>query len=209
MTPPLVWIDVETTGLDPDEDAILELGLVATNGDLERYAGVVDLSIVIRPLGGLDVTKLPPAVVEMHSKNGLFAAIANEENTVDWQRAHTCVQGWLSRLRHEVYNPGEEGFSEPRFLMAGSSVGQFDRQFFARAFPDAMDEFAYRVLDVSTIKEVVRRFYGEDAVYTDADAERDGSPGKVHRVIPDIENSISELRYYLNYFKGAYEAGLC
>lgn len=208
MANPIVWLDLETTGLNTEDDLILEIGLVATDDQLNRFDGVPDFSTIILPTHGLDITRLNPYVVEMHSKNGIFAEIAAAKG-VTLERATKDLKTWLNHVVRVYYNNlspdfvGETNldYSDVRLLMAGSTVGQFDRQFFARDFPDAMDSFEYRVIDVSSFKEVVRRLYGDEATYSDEDAAKDGV-GKEHRAIPDIEASIAELRFYINsYFQ--------
>lgn len=183
---PLIWIDLETTGLDPNYDVILEVGLVATDGDL---LPIVDpttnlplrtLQMVIRPNDGLDVTRLHPAVVEMHSKSGLLVEIAGDD-AYSISDAGGAIHSWLLGVLATV--------GTTKGLMAGSTVGQFDRQFFKRAWPEIHDKFfEYRNVDVSTVKELVRRWYGETAVFKGDD--------KRHRVLPDIEDSLRELRHY-------------
>jgi oligoribonuclease len=200
---PVIWLDLETTGLNPEDDLILEVGMVATNDRFERFEDLGDFHMVIQP-SGLDVTRLNKYVVEMHSKNGLFTDIAAERG-YPLSSAQKSVESWLRTVRNRWLNTdGIDESVNTKLLMAGSSVGQFDRQFFERDFPGAMEFFDYRVIDVSSVKEVVRRVYGDDATYSNRDASNDGVQIKAHRVLPDIECSIAELRFYLNaYFKEA------
>lgn len=181
---PLCFIDLETTGLDPRNDAILEIGLVLTDGDLLPWAddfGYVPeaLNLVIAPDQGFDVTAHDSFVVEMHAKSGLLAALASAD-AVGLKEASTRIHNWLGAA---------VAASGGKLLMAGSTVGQFDRQFFRREWPSFdRDFFEYRVVDVSSVKEIVKRWYGESAVYSHAK--------KIHRALPDIDDSIAELRHY-------------
>ena len=196
MAPPLVWIDLETTGLDPRSDRILEVGLAATDDNLDPIPGIDPYQTVIYQ-EDFDVRKYDAAVIEMHANSGLLTEIAAGRGARRDQAEHR-MRIWLHNLSNRYLDPENAGF-----LMAGSTVGQFDRQFFSRAWPKLMEPFHYRVLDVSSIKELVRRLYGDDAVYSAEDAARDDIVVKAHRVLPDIEASIAELRFYVNsYFAG-------
>jgi oligoribonuclease len=185
---PLVWIDLETTGLVPGVDQVIEIGLVATDGDLLPLLDATDRPIIpfqtiLRP-EGLQLEDLDPFIVEMHTKSGLLPQLFDrepesaadlldlDEAIADWVRVVACQQ--------EDYRQG--------VLMAGSTVGQFDRQFFKILCPQAHAMFQYRNVDVSSVKEIVRRWYGEEALYTHGK--------KLHRALPDIDDSIAELRHY-------------
>ncbi len=206
----LVWLDLETTGLLPHRDHILEVGMVVTDGQLSRHPDIPDFQQVVIPHNGLDITKLDPFVVGMHAESGLLAEIAAGKGCRPDQ-LFDRILNWLRAARNTVYNtmPDEiagmvsedYSYQDVKFLMAGSTVGQFDRQFFSRLDRDGSlisEFFEYRVLDVSTVKEIVKRWYGNDAV---------APPGaKTHRVLTDIEDSIAELDFYMrNYFVPGYE----
>lgn len=203
---PVVWIDLETTGLDPKKDKILEVGLVATNDRFQRIEGIPDFQAIVKPMNGLDVMKLDPAVVEMHSKNRLLAEIAAGKGRSKIAVGEDIGE-WLTTARNVYYNGLSQSditrqnlshYQDVRFLMAGSSVGQFDRQFFAYWLREYMPMFDYRVLDVSSVKETIRRVFGDEAVYNALDASEDQVQYKAHRVLPDIEASIAELRHYIS-----------
>lgn len=197
----LVWIDLETTGLDPARDKILEVGMVATDRNLQpltaRNESVLavpsPLSFTIMPHDGLDVSKWNPSVAAMHSENGLIADIVTSGIKLDGAGgARDHVNRWLRQLATSQggsltsANKWREDSEHLAFIMAGSTIG-FDKAFFERVF--STDLFHYRTIDVSTVKELVRGWFGEDAVWPKPAA-------KSHRAIEDIQDSMDELRYY-------------
>ena len=194
---PFVWIDLETTGLDLKYDRVLEVGLVATDHKLNPVENLMEFHAVIEPSEGLDICSMNEAVVTMHANSGLLAAIASGKGST-LSQAEGKLMTWLSAVARRCYESG----ASPKFLMAGNTVGQFDRQFFFRDFPDAERFFGYRVLDVSSLKETVRREFGSNAIYGDKQSEEDGIAVKAHRVLPDIAASMSEYRYYVNNYMG-------
>jgi len=168
----LVWIDCEMTGLDPQRDEIVEIACIVTEADLtEVDAGV---SIVVKasdaPLAAMD-----EVVVRMHTESGLLTEIASGTTVLDAERQV------LDYVRSHV----PEARKAP---LAGSSV-YVDRGFLARHMPELDAHLHYRLIDVSTIKELARRWYPR--VYF-------STPPKVgnHRALADIRESIAELRYY-------------
>lgn len=176
----IVWIDVETTGLDPQQDRLLEFGMVATTPDLEPVGG--EFSVVIG-VDTLDVKRIDPGVIRMHSRSGLLEeVVVSVLSIID---AEAKADNWLRIIAN---NHNE---SLP-LVVAGSTVA-FDRAFVRQNF-DLERYFHYRSIDVSTIKELVRRWYGEDflPMLLEEPAE--------HRSIPDIHRSIEELRYYRKAF---------
>jgi oligoribonuclease len=169
---PMVWIDCEMTGLDLSRDALVEVAAIVTDDQLNPLDDGID--IIIRPpaeaLDGMD-----PFVVDMHTKSGLLAELAGgvtlaeaEQQVLDYVRGHV-----------------PEARKAP---LAGSSV-HMDRAFLSRDMPTLTEYLHYRIVDVSSIKELVRRWYPR--VYFASPEKRGG-----HRALADIRDSIREMRYY-------------
>ncbi len=168
----IVWVDCEMTGLDLGSDALVEVACVVTDADLvELDAGV---SVVIRPPDAA-FAAMPEVVVDMHTASGLIEEIPHG---IELSAAETHV---LDYIRGHV----PEARKAP---LAGSSV-YVDRGFLARDMPELDAWLHYRLIDVSSVKELVRRWYPR--VYFNA-------PPKVgnHRALADARESIAELRYY-------------
>ncbi len=172
---PLVWVDVETTGLDPHTDSLLEVGLAITDADL-NVTGVI--SRVIAPTRKL-LEHADDVVREMHHKSGLADDLRD-----GWALALREVEPELVAWLGTKVVPREAP-------MCGSSVG-FDRAFLAEHMPSLAGLFHYRSIDVSTVKELVERWYPDGPV----------APEKVglHRALPDIQDSIGLLRFYREQF---------
>ncbi len=168
----LVWIDCEMTGLDLANDALVEIACVVTEADLtELDAGV---SLVIRPPEAA-LTQMPEVVREMHTASGLLTDLPGGTTVAD---AEAEV---LAYVRSHV----PDGRRAP---LAGSSV-YVDRGFIARDMPGLDAHLHYRLVDVSSIKELTRRWYPR--VYFNGPEKRGN-----HRALGDIRDSIAELRYY-------------
>jgi oligoribonuclease len=168
----LVWIDCEMTGLDLGHDALIEVAALVTDSELNILGEGVDA--VIKPPAGA-VEQMLPVVREMHTASGLLEELEGgltmaeaQELVLDYVRAH------IPEAR--------------RAPLAGNSVGT-DRGFLARDMPDLEGHLHYRVVDVSSIKELVRRWYPR--VYFQAPAKTGN-----HRALGDIRDSIEELKYY-------------
>jgi oligoribonuclease len=168
----LVWIDCEMTGLDLVNDALIEVAVLITDSDLNVLGEGVDL--VIRPPDGA-LAQMSDVVRKMHMASGLIDQLVVGV-TMDY--ANTQV---LSYLREYVAEPGKAP-------LAGNTV-HMDRLFLARDLPDVEAWLHYRNVDVSSIKELVRRWYPR--VYF-ASPDKTGN----HRALGDIQDSIDELRYY-------------
>ncbi|MEV8505074.1 oligoribonuclease [Actinoplanes sp. NPDC051475] len=169
----LVWIDCEMTGLDLGKDALIEVAALVTGPDLNVLGEGVDL-VIHADDAALD--GMPEIVRDMHAKSGLTEEV--RRSTVTMAEAEEAV---LAYVKQFVPNPR----TAP---LCGNSIAT-DRGFLARDMP-ALDDFLhYRMIDVSSIKELARRWYPR--VYF-------GQPkkGLAHRALADIRESIRELEYY-------------
>ena len=170
---PLVWIDLEMTGLDPDRDRIVEIAVIVTDGALERLEEGPDL-VLATPDAALE--SMDAVVVQMHAASGLTDAI--RESTITIEQAEGEVLRFLS-----THVP------EPRVApLAGNSV-HADRAFLRRYMPALEAYVHYRNVDVSTLKELARRWYPE--LLENAPKKAGG-----HRALADIRESIEEMRYW-------------
>ena len=169
--PPLIWIDCEMTGLSLENDALVEIAVLVTDEKLNVLGEGVDLVIAASPekLAGMR-----EEVRAMHTESGLINEIPNG---VKVSEAEAAVLNYLSAHTQPGKSP-----------LAGNSVGM-DRNFIARDMPALNDYLHYRTVDVSSIKELARRWYPK--VYFNA-PKKTGN----HRALGDIKDSIEELRYY-------------
>ncbi|MGQ0845090.1 MAG: oligoribonuclease [Sporichthyaceae bacterium] len=172
MNDRLVWIDCEMTGLDLVSDALVEIAALVTDSELNILGEGV--SAVIRPPEDT-VERMLPVVREMHTSSGLLDELASGTTLAE---AEALV---LAYIREWV----PEGGKVP---LAGNSIAT-DRGFLARDMPELDGYLHYRIVDVSSVKELARRWYPR-AYYN--------SPPKNgnHRALADIRESIRELRYY-------------
>lgn len=175
----LAWMDLEMTGLEPARHTIIELATLVTDDDLEIVAEGPDLVV---HASADELARMDDVVRVMHTKSGLLAAI--EASTLTLADAGTQTLAFL-----------QQHIPAPRTVpLCGNSIGT-DRRFLAAWLP-AIEQFLhYRSIDVSTIKELARRWAPE--VYANA-------PKKLgtHRALGDIKESIEELRYYRATFIG-------
>lgn len=172
MNDRLVWIDCEMTGLDHEHDALIEIACLVTDGELNIADDGVD--VIIKPPPEA-VDQMSDVVREMHTKSGLLAGLGQG---VTLDEAQDIV---LSYIQQHV--------SEPRRVpLCGNSIAT-DRSFIARDMPQLDAYLHYRMVDVSSIKELARRWYPR--VYFASPAKRGG-----HRALADIKESVQELRYY-------------
>jgi oligoribonuclease len=166
-------MDLEMTGLDPDKDAIVEIACLVTDDELEIVAEGPDL-VVHQPPEAL--AAMDDFVRQMHTRSGLLAAI--EASTLSLEDAGAKT---LEFIKSHV----PESRTVP---LCGNSIGT-DRRFLAVHLPAIEDWLHYRSIDVSTIKELARRWYPE--AYKGAPQKAGG-----HRALDDIRESVAELRYY-------------
>jgi oligoribonuclease len=171
----LIWIDLEMTGLQPDTDRIIEIATIVTNTDLQVVA--------------------EGPVLAVHQPKSVM------ETMDDWNRKTHGQNGLIERVRLSPYNEPEAEQITLNFLqqwcergqspMCGNSICQ-DRRFMARYMPRLESFFHYRNLDVSTLKELARRWRPDlmDAL------KKEGS----HKALDDIRESIKELQYYREHF---------
>jgi oligoribonuclease len=169
----LVWIDCEMTGLDVGKDALIEIAALVTDGELRVLGEGVDV-VIHADDAALD--SMPEVVREMHARSGLTESV--RWSTVSLAEAERQV---LAYVRTWV----PEARSAP---LAGNSVAT-DRAFLARDMAELDGHLHYRMVDVSSIKELCRRWYPR--VYYAQPAK-----GLAHRALADITESIRELAYY-------------
>jgi len=171
----LIWIDLEMTGLDPQNDQIIEIATVVTDSELNELAEGPVLAIH-QPdavLAGMDEWN-----TKQHGGSGLTERVRN--SAVDMAAAERQTLAFL-----------EDWVGKGASPMCGNSICQ-DRRFMARLMPTLEDYFHYRNLDVSSLKELARRW--APAVYSGFN--KDSS----HLALDDIRDSIAELRYYREHF---------
>ncbi|HEX8760233.1 MAG TPA: oligoribonuclease [Pseudonocardiaceae bacterium] len=173
MNDRLVWIDCEMTGLDVVKDALIEIAALVTDGELRVLGEGVDV-VIHADDAALD--SMPEVVREMHAKSGLTDAA--RRSTVSLAEAEQQVLGYV-----RTWVP--DARSAP---LAGNSVAT-DRAFLARDMVELDEHLHYRMVDVSSIKELCRRWYPR--VYYAQPAK-----GLAHRALADITESIRELAYY-------------
>src|SRR5580693_2974959 len=172
----LVWLDMEMTGLEPDKERIIEVAVILTDGQLTELAVGPELVI--------------------HQTDELLAAMD------DWNKQHHGASGLVDRVRASTITDGDAEQQILTFLaahvpakdrpvLAGNSIHQ-DRRFIRRYMPALDRRLHYRMVDVSTVKELARRWYPQIVAKQPAKKE-------THRALDDIRESIDELRYYQNH----------
>jgi oligoribonuclease len=169
----LVWIDCEMTGLDIVKDKLIEVAVVVTDSELNVLDPGLDLII---GADDADLDGMNEVVVEMHRKSGLTDAVRASTLTVAEaeQQVLAYIKRWVPDRR-----------TAP---LCGNSIGT-DRGFLARDMPELDDHLHYRMVDVSSVKELARRWFPR--VYFAQPAK-----GLAHRALADIIESVRELAYY-------------
>ncbi|AKV55490.1 Oligoribonuclease [Bifidobacterium actinocoloniiforme DSM 22766] len=173
----MIWIDCEMTGLDIFHDELCEVSVVPTDFNLNVLDKGIDL--VIKPSDAA-VSHMGDFVRRMHTSSGLIDEWNREGLSLE--EAQRQVVDYVKRFLPK----------RGKAHLAGNSVGS-DKKFLNRYMPDLMDLLHYRVIDVSTLKELARRWY--PAVYENKPAKHGG-----HRALADIIESADELRYYRDMF---------
>jgi oligoribonuclease len=172
MNDRLVWIDCEMTGLDIERDALIEIACLVTDGDLNLFDEGIDL-IIKPPAEALET--MPEIVREMHTTSGLLAELPSG---ITLAEAQELVLGYV-----------REHVTEARKVpLCGNSIAT-DRWFIARDMPELDNYLYYRMVDVSSIKELARRWFPR--AYFSSPRKHGG-----HRALADIRESVQELRYY-------------
>jgi oligoribonuclease len=167
-----VWIDCEMTGLDIERDALIEIACLVTDAQLNLLDEGIDL--IIKPPAEA-LAGMPEVVREMHTTSGLLAELPSG---IPLAEAAERVLGYV---RSHV--------TEPRKVpLCGNSIAT-DRWFIARDMPELDAYLHYRMVDVSSIKELARRWFPR--AYFASPAKHGG-----HRALADIRDSVQELRYY-------------
>lgn len=169
-TSPLVWLDMEMTGLDPETCVPLQIAAIITDSDLQE----LDSAEVTIWQPEEVLARVEPFVRRMHTDNGLLERVrASDQSLAQAQRTMVAlVAKWC---------PLGTG------ILAGNSI-HTDRRFIKAYFPVLDGYLHYRMIDVSSIKELVHRWYGREALFT-KHLQR-------HTALEDVRESIDELRYY-------------
>jgi oligoribonuclease len=169
----LIWMDLEMTGLDPDHDVIVEIATLATDDDLQIVAEGPDL-VIHQHEGALG--SMNDVVRTMHESSGLIEQIRASTTTLE-----AAGDATLAFIKEHA--------PEPRTVpLCGNSIGT-DRRFLARWLPDIESHLHYRSVDVSSIKELAKRWYPDAAAAAP-------SKGGSHRALDDIRESVDELRHF-------------
>jgi oligoribonuclease len=169
----LVWLDMEMTGLDPERERVIEIATILTDGNLKEIATGPELVI--------------------HQSDEILAAMD------DWNKKHHGASGLVDRVRASTITDADAEAQTVAFInahvaakdrpvLAGNSIHQ-DRRFINRYMPVLDRRLHYRMVDVSTIKELARRWFPELTAKVPAKKE-------THRALDDIRESIDELRWY-------------
>ena len=171
----LIWIDLEMTGLDTQADVIIEIATIVTDGDLNilEEGPVMAIHQSDEILNAMDEWN-----TKQHGKSGLVQRVKDSQITEKYAEQRT-----IEFLQKHV-KPGKSP-------MCGNSICQ-DRRFMARCMPDLEAYFHYRNLDVSTLKELARRW--------SPDVYKGFSKGGAHLALADIIESIDELKYFREHF---------
>jgi oligoribonuclease len=179
----LVWVDLETTGLDPERDVVLEVALQLTDWELVEVGDLLHFVIARDPAE----LRMNRTVWRMHEESGLLAAIEGKLGA-GWGSLPGEVVNTRSFALHVLYDHVAAYCERGTARLAGSSV-HFDRKFLARYFPGLLEHLHYRQVDVSSVKELVKRWYGQEF-----------QKQAKHRAAADLQESIAELRWLRRFF---------
>jgi oligoribonuclease len=168
----IVWIDCEMTGLSLEKDALIEVAALVTDFELNQLGDGVDL-VIKPPAEALE--QMDDFVRDMHTTSGLLT---------DLERGTT-----MAEAQEQVLDYVRAWVPEPRKAPLGGNTVGTDRGFLARDMPELEAHLHYRIIDVSSIKELSRRWFPR--AYFNAPKKSGG-----HRALADIRESIAELRYY-------------
>ncbi|WP_296147222.1 oligoribonuclease [uncultured Corynebacterium sp.] len=168
----IVWVDLEMTGLDPDRHVIVEVAALVTDAELNILDEGIDLVVHATDA---ELAEMDDFVTEMHGSSGLTEQI--KTSTVTIEEAEDAVLGLVKKHCGEHRPP-----------LAGNSIAT-DRMFIRAHMPRLDAALHYRMIDVSTVKELTRRWFPK-AYYNQPDK------GMAHRALADIVESIRELDYY-------------
>ncbi|MFN2540458.1 MAG: oligoribonuclease [Mycobacteriales bacterium] len=172
MSDRLVWIDCEMTGLDLGSDLLIEVAALVTDSDLNLIGEGID---VVIGASAEELSRMPEVVRDMHALSGLTDAVLR--STVTVQEAEQQVLAYL-----------KEHVEPNKAPLCGNSIGT-DRGFLARDMKELDGYLHYRMVDVSSIKELARRWYPR--AYFNSPKKAGG-----HRALADILESVKELKYY-------------
>ncbi|KAF8547516.1 ribonuclease H-like protein [Imleria badia] len=172
---PLVWVDCEMTGLNPKHDKLLEIAVIITNGNMDPVDDGIEF-VIKRDKSILD--NMDQWCIEQHGKTGLTqACLESPHSKDDVARAVIAyIKRWIPEKRTGV--------------LAGNSV-HADRSFLVEEMPEVVDWLHYRIVDVSSIKELCRRWYRGTTAPSNIWNGR-------HRALDDVKSSIRELAWYRN-----------
>ena len=171
----LVWLDMEMTGLEPERDRIIELAMIVTNSELETVA---ESPVWVIHQSNAQLEAMDDWNQKTHGASGLIGRV--RESTFDEAAVEAAALAFMQQYVPERATP-----------MCGNSIGQ-DRRFMVRYMPRLEAWFHYRNLDVSTLKELCKRWKPEIAKGFVKKSD--------HTALTDIRESINELKYYREHF---------
>ena len=170
----LIWMDLEMTGLDPEAHLIVEIATLVTDDELEIIAEGPDLVI---HRSDAELARMDDFVTKMHETSGLLERIKSSTTTETEA---------MNRTLEFIKQHSPESGKVP---LAGNSI-RTDRSFLAKYMPEIENWLHYRCVDVSTVKELVKRWHPA------VEHTRPSSGGSTHRAMDDVRDSIAELRWY-------------